>query len=160
MKRFVVFLFAGLVASVASAQQLLSYIDRPSDAAGLFAIWPGSGVPPGSEKWTWHEQSMDVPGNTSPNRRSETWSFRRCQYRLEHTPKNDADMRIYLQNMAKGLNHPGPAVDTPPVGNEGRKRTAVRRSVLSTGTRPTGASIRIVSESQAFLRVVGWSWSR
>jgi hypothetical protein len=68
MKRFVVVALAGLVASVVSVQQLPSYIDRPSDAAGLFAIWPGSGVPPGSEKWTWHEQSMDVPGNTSPNR--------------------------------------------------------------------------------------------
>jgi len=44
-----------------SAQHLPSYIERPSDAAGVFAIYPGNGVPPGSEKWTWHEQTMQVP---------------------------------------------------------------------------------------------------
>jgi acetyl esterase/lipase len=31
------------------------------DAAGVFAIW--SGVPPGSENWTWHEQSENRGGN-------------------------------------------------------------------------------------------------
>ena len=54
--------------SVASAQQLPSYIEKPSDAAGVFAIWPGSGVPPGSEKWTWHEQSIQLPGSKVPDR--------------------------------------------------------------------------------------------
>src|SRR5437660_3200275 len=44
-----------------STQHLPSYIERPSDAAGVFAIYPGNGVPPGSEKWTWHEQTMQVP---------------------------------------------------------------------------------------------------
>ncbi len=53
-----------------SAQHLPSYIERPSDAAGVFAIYPGTGVPPGSEKWTWHEQTMQVPmfGSTAPTR--------------------------------------------------------------------------------------------
>lgn len=53
--------------STASAQQLPSYIERPPDAAGVFAIYPGAGVPPGSEKWNWHEQTMQVPGFTGPN---------------------------------------------------------------------------------------------
>ena len=42
-------------------QQLPSYIEKPSDAADLFAIYPGKGIPPGSEKWTWHEQTTQVP---------------------------------------------------------------------------------------------------
>ena len=52
----------------ASAQHLPSYIERPSDAAGVFAIYPGNGVPPGSEQWTWHEQTMQVSmfGSTAP----------------------------------------------------------------------------------------------
>ena len=51
-----------------SAQHLPSYIERPSDAAGVFAIYPGNGVPPGSEQWTWHEQTMQVSmfGSTAP----------------------------------------------------------------------------------------------
>ncbi len=57
-----------LLSSAVSAQQLPSYIERPPDAAGVFAIWPGSGVPPGSEKWTWHEQTMQAPGSNVPNR--------------------------------------------------------------------------------------------
>jgi acetyl esterase/lipase len=60
-------LLTTLLASEASAQPLPSYIEKPSDAAGVFAIWPGSGVPPGSEKWTWHEQAMQAPGSTGPN---------------------------------------------------------------------------------------------
>ena len=44
-----------------SAQHLPSYIERPPDAAGVFAIYPGNGIPPSSEKWTWHEQTMQVP---------------------------------------------------------------------------------------------------
>jgi hypothetical protein len=35
---------------------------RPADAAGVFPVWPGSGVPPGAEQWTWHEQTLHVPG--------------------------------------------------------------------------------------------------
>jgi acetyl esterase/lipase len=60
-----------LIASVALglsaswAQQLPSYVDKPSDASGLFSIWPG--VPPGSEHATWHEQTSQVPGATAPN---------------------------------------------------------------------------------------------
>jgi acetyl esterase/lipase len=47
------------------AQQLPSSIERPPDAAGVFAIYPRSGVPPGSEKWTWHEQST-LPAGANP----------------------------------------------------------------------------------------------
>lgn len=56
------------VTSASAGQQLPSYIERPADAAGLFAVYPGSGVPPGSEKWTWHEQTMGAPGSEVPNR--------------------------------------------------------------------------------------------
>ena len=35
---------------LATIQQLPSYIEKPSDAAGLFAIYPGKGIPTGSEK--------------------------------------------------------------------------------------------------------------
>lgn len=51
----------------AGAQQLPGYIERPPDAAGVFAIWPGSGVPPGAEKSTWHEQTMQAPGSRVPS---------------------------------------------------------------------------------------------
>jgi hypothetical protein len=68
MIRRVITFFAAIAASAVSAQQLPSYIERPSDAAGVFAIWRGSGVPPGSEKWTWHEQQMEMPGSTKPTR--------------------------------------------------------------------------------------------
>lgn len=33
----------------------------------VFAIWPGSGIPPGSENWTWHEQSMQAPQSSTPS---------------------------------------------------------------------------------------------
>lgn len=60
---------AGAMMSVqASAQPVPSYIEKPADAAGVYAIYPGSGVPPGSEKWTWHEQSIQSPGSAVPNR--------------------------------------------------------------------------------------------
>jgi acetyl esterase/lipase len=52
------------------AQSLPAYIERPVDAAGIYAIWPGSGVPPGAEKWTWHEQTEQTPGSKTPNRRT------------------------------------------------------------------------------------------
>jgi quercetin dioxygenase-like cupin family protein/acetyl esterase/lipase/phenylpyruvate tautomerase PptA (4-oxalocrotonate tautomerase family) len=65
---FSIIFVAALVPSATSAQQLPSYIDRPPDAASVFAIYPGSGVPPGSQSWTWHEQTTDAPGNTRPNR--------------------------------------------------------------------------------------------
>lgn len=35
------------------------------DAAGVYRIYPGNGVPPGSEGWTWGEQVMAAPWNTS-----------------------------------------------------------------------------------------------
>ena len=59
---------AALTATTVSAQELPSYIERPPDAAGIYAIWPGSGAPPDSSTWTWHEQSMEMLGNTNPNR--------------------------------------------------------------------------------------------
>lgn len=31
------------------------------DASEVYKIWPGSGVPSGSEEWNWHEQSMAAP---------------------------------------------------------------------------------------------------
>ncbi len=40
---------------------------RPADAAGVFPVWPGSGVAPGSERWTWHEQTLHVPEFSGPN---------------------------------------------------------------------------------------------
>ncbi|MCS6777091.1 MAG: alpha/beta hydrolase [Chloroherpetonaceae bacterium] len=43
------------------AQHLPDYIRHPPDAAGVYAIWPGSGVPDSSATWTWHEQTMRVP---------------------------------------------------------------------------------------------------
>src|SRR2546421_11011697 len=56
------------IPDLVSAQHLPSYIERPSDAAGGFALYPGNGVPPGSEQWTWHEQTMQgsMFGSTAP----------------------------------------------------------------------------------------------
>lgn len=51
-----------------SAQQPSSCIERPQDAAGVFAIWLCSGIPPGSEQCTWRE------------------------YRVAHMPEDDAEM--------------------------------------------------------------------
>ena len=64
MSRLVSAFLATLVASTASAQQLPSYGERPPDAAGVFAIWPGSGVPPGSEKWLAASAKHNVRMNT------------------------------------------------------------------------------------------------
>jgi acetyl esterase/lipase len=44
-----------------NTQPLPRYIERPTDAAGVFAIWPGDGVPPDAKSWDWHEQSMTAP---------------------------------------------------------------------------------------------------
>lgn len=53
---------------LSAAPQVPSYIDRPADSAGVFAIWPGSGIPPGSEKWSWHEQSTQASSGNTSNR--------------------------------------------------------------------------------------------
>ena len=45
---------------MSNTKQLPSYIEKPADASGIFAIYPGSGIPPGSENWTWHEQSTTI----------------------------------------------------------------------------------------------------
>lgn len=31
------------------------------DAVGVHTIWPGNGVPPGSEDWTWRQSTMQIP---------------------------------------------------------------------------------------------------
>jgi acetyl esterase/lipase len=49
--------------SLARAQKLPSYIERPEDGAGIFAIYPGKGIPAGSEKWTTQERTIQVPGD-------------------------------------------------------------------------------------------------
>jgi acetyl esterase/lipase len=40
------------------------------DAAGVWRIWPGNGVPPGAEGWSWAESTMQVPWVTVPRRLS------------------------------------------------------------------------------------------
>ena len=54
-------------------------MDRLSDASGsveaadaeaVVKIWPGTGVPPGSETWDWAESTMQVPWTTAPRRLS------------------------------------------------------------------------------------------
>lgn len=42
-------------------QKLPPSIEVATDAAGIFAIYPNSGVPPGSEKWNWAEKTIQVP---------------------------------------------------------------------------------------------------
>jgi acetyl esterase/lipase len=39
------------------------------DAAGIYRIWPGNGVPPGSEDWSWGEQIMVNPWAPENGRR-------------------------------------------------------------------------------------------
>lgn len=38
------------------------------DAEGVLRIWPGDGVPPGSEGWDWAERTMQVPWVAAPRR--------------------------------------------------------------------------------------------
>ncbi len=52
----------------APAQELPSYISRPADAAGIFAIYPGAGAPPGSEQATWREQMTQAQLSGGPLR--------------------------------------------------------------------------------------------
>jgi acetyl esterase/lipase len=51
-----------------SGQQLPPTIEQPADSAGVFAIYPGSGVPRDTENWTWHEATVQIPGSSTPNR--------------------------------------------------------------------------------------------
>jgi acetyl esterase/lipase len=74
LKKILLVLLASAVTSLAApppqkrtGPERLLGIDRPSDAAGAFTIWPGSGVPADSETWTWHEQTLHVPGFTGPS---------------------------------------------------------------------------------------------
>jgi len=161
-------LLATLVTSTVNAQQLPSYVERPADAAGVFAIWPGSGVPPGSEKWNWHEQTVQVPGSKVPTRMvrnvviptvtmyqpparraangtalivapggafnflmMDTEGYEMAnwltqlgvtafvlKYRVAHTPENDTEFFTFMQNLLTVLPHPGPTVETPPLGKD------------------------------------------
>jgi acetyl esterase/lipase len=49
--------------SLAAAQELAFSIESPPDAQGIFAIYPGNGVPKGSENWTWEERTIPVDGD-------------------------------------------------------------------------------------------------
>lgn len=40
-----------------------AYVERPADAAGIYTIYPGMGVPPGSENWTWQERTTAFQGD-------------------------------------------------------------------------------------------------
>ncbi len=160
-------LLATLVTSTVNAQQLPSYVERPADAAGVFAIWPGAGVPPGSEKWNWHEQTVQVPGSKAPTRMvrnvviptvtmykpargtangtalivapggafnflmMDTEGYEMAhwliqlgvtafvlKYRVAHTPENDTEFFTFVQNLLTVLPHPGPTVETPPLGKD------------------------------------------
>lgn len=42
-------------------------MEQPPNAADVFAIWPGSGIPPGSEAWNWYEKAMQPPQSSIPN---------------------------------------------------------------------------------------------
>ncbi len=67
-KFVMVILIGTLAATKVRSQQLPSYIEKPADAAGMYAIYPGSGVPPGSENAKWHEQSIEAPGSATRSR--------------------------------------------------------------------------------------------
>jgi acetyl esterase/lipase len=41
--------------------------ELPLDAAEIFVIRRDTGIPPGSEKATWHKQAMQPPGSSIPN---------------------------------------------------------------------------------------------
>ncbi|HZT69845.1 MAG TPA: alpha/beta hydrolase [Terriglobia bacterium] len=169
MTRLIAVFLVLSAASPGSAQQLPSYIKRPPDASGVYAIWPASGVPPSSKTWTWHEQQMQIqfPGSPKPNLIIRNvalptvtlfkpsageangtaiivapggaftfltmdtegydvarWLVRQgitafvLRYRVAHSPENDADMEGLLANLFRVLPHPGPGVETPPVGTE------------------------------------------
>lgn len=45
------------------APRLPAYIEKPADASAIFAIYPGNGIPPGSENWTSHEQVTQSTGD-------------------------------------------------------------------------------------------------
>jgi cholinesterase len=127
------------------------------DAAGVFAIWPGT--PPGSETWTWHEQSgtrggnrmvrnvvtpaltMYKPAAGKANGASVIiapggafrflmvdyegvdmahWLAERgvtafvLEYRLLHTPEEDAAMDAYLRTLGKSLAANDTKSENPP----------------------------------------------
>ena len=46
--------------SSSSAARIGQSTEAP-DAAGVYRVWPGDGVPPGSESWTWQESTMPLP---------------------------------------------------------------------------------------------------
>ena len=115
-------------------QQLPSYIERPSNPSSIFAIWAITSVPPGSEKWTWHEQTMQVLGLTG----------------LVHLPENNADMLAFIQNLMNVLPHQSRTEERPLVSDEvvdearaWVKRPVAKRSALSINIPLQGVFIRI-----------------
>src|SRR5690242_12253398 len=50
----------GDISNHLSNDKLPAFIERPSDAAGIYAIYPDSGIPELSKTWTWHEQSTPI----------------------------------------------------------------------------------------------------
>ncbi len=50
----------GDISNHLSNDELPAFIERPSDAAGIYAIYPDSGIPELSKTWTWHEQSTPI----------------------------------------------------------------------------------------------------
>jgi acetyl esterase/lipase len=63
---------AVMTLSIASlnAQQVPSYIERPADADDIYLIYPGNGVPAGSESWTQRETTANLGTAEAPNRRA------------------------------------------------------------------------------------------
>lgn len=56
-----------------SAHDLSAYLVQQASpeafgAHGVYRIWPGTGVPPGSEGWTWAERTVQIPWTTRPRR--------------------------------------------------------------------------------------------
>ena len=49
------------------------------DTAGAWRIWPGNGVPPGSEDWDWHERTTQVPWTSSRPSLTQCLSSRLAQ---------------------------------------------------------------------------------
>ncbi len=44
-----------------------THIEQSPDGTSVFTIWPGEGIPPGSEKWTWQEQAIQPPQSLIPD---------------------------------------------------------------------------------------------
>ncbi len=45
---------------IMDGQEIPAHIEKAADADGIFAIYPGNGIPPSSEKWTWSERTIQT----------------------------------------------------------------------------------------------------